>query len=155
MVPRIQCLKALDDGIGFGPPTGMRLNSLTQISRPAIMEEEQSLSYTPQWRTPKLPRSSIALGDAVSQSLAHIMKLQVGEELDSRELRRMAEITSEIVEDATAGKILGVATVLGVVMILGAFDVDAAFSHWELVTTLPTRPLRVDRGEICYRILRG
>jgi hypothetical protein len=42
-----------------------------------------------------------------------------------------------------------------VVMILAAFDVDAAFSNWELVTSFPTRRLRVDSGEICYRILRG
>ncbi len=42
-----------------------------------------------------------------------------------------------------------------VVMILGAFDVDATFKDWELVATFPTRPLRLDSGEICYRILRG
>jgi len=41
------------------------------------------------------------------------------------------------------------------VMILGAFDVEAAFSDWELVATFPTRPLRVEHGEICYRIMRG
>jgi hypothetical protein len=40
------------------------------------------------------------------------------------------------------------------VMILGAFDTEAAFSDWELVDTFPTRPLRIDEGEICYRILR-
>jgi len=42
-----------------------------------------------------------------------------------------------------------------VVMILGAFDVESAFNDWELVTTFPTRPLRVDNGEISYRILRA
>jgi hypothetical protein len=42
-----------------------------------------------------------------------------------------------------------------VVMIVGAFDVEASFSDWELATTLPHRPLRVVDGEICYRILRG
>ena len=41
------------------------------------------------------------------------------------------------------------------VMILAAFDVEAAFADWELVERLPTRPLRVADGEICYRILRG
>ena len=41
------------------------------------------------------------------------------------------------------------------VMILGAFDVDAQFLDWELVETFPTRPLRVDEQEICYRILHG
>jgi hypothetical protein len=40
-------------------------------------------------------------------------------------------------------------------MLLGAFDVAAAFSDWGLVTTFPTRPLRNDKGEICYRILKG
>ena len=105
MVPRIQGSKVIDDRISFGPPTGMRFNSLTQIIRPSIMEEEQASSYTPQWRTPKLPRAGFALGDSIRQSLTHIMKLQVGEELDSRELRRMAEIASEIVEDVTSGTI--------------------------------------------------
>jgi hypothetical protein len=42
-----------------------------------------------------------------------------------------------------------------VVMILGAFDVEAAFSDWELVASFPTRPLRLNDGEVCYRILRG
>lgn len=42
-----------------------------------------------------------------------------------------------------------------VVLILGAFDVDAEFSQWELVDRLPTRPLRLHESEICYRILRG
>ena len=41
------------------------------------------------------------------------------------------------------------------VMILGAFDPGAAFSDWDLVETFPTRALRFDSGEICYRILRG
>jgi hypothetical protein len=41
------------------------------------------------------------------------------------------------------------------VMILGAFDVDAQFLDWELVDTFPTRTLRVDEQEICYRILHG
>jgi hypothetical protein len=41
------------------------------------------------------------------------------------------------------------------VMILSAFDTDASFPDWELVETFPTRPLRLDNGEICYRILHG
>jgi len=41
------------------------------------------------------------------------------------------------------------------IMILGAFDVEAPFRDWELVDRLPTRPLRSAEGEICYRILRG
>jgi hypothetical protein len=41
------------------------------------------------------------------------------------------------------------------VMILSAFDVDAPFFDWELVETFPTRPLRLDNAEICYRILHG
>lgn len=41
------------------------------------------------------------------------------------------------------------------VMILSAFDVDAQFLDWELVETFPTRPLRLDEQEICYRILHG
>lgn len=40
-------------------------------------------------------------------------------------------------------------------MILGAFDTEAAFSDWELVEKLPTRTLRAHDGEICYRILRS
>jgi hypothetical protein len=41
-----------------------------------------------------------------------------------------------------------------VIMILGAFDVKAEFSDWELVARFPTRPLRLQDGEVCYRILR-
>jgi len=41
-----------------------------------------------------------------------------------------------------------------VVLILGAFDPKARLSDWELVSSFPTRPLRLQDGEICYRILR-
>jgi hypothetical protein len=41
------------------------------------------------------------------------------------------------------------------VIILRAFYSDVAFNEWELVDRLPTRPLRVDQGEIAYRLLRG
>jgi len=40
------------------------------------------------------------------------------------------------------------------VLLLGAFYLDATFNEWELVETLPTRPLRKSEGEVCYRILR-
>ncbi len=66
----------------------------------------------------------------------------------------VVEVVDTLQETYVAFSVLGM-NATRVVMILGAFDVEAAFSHWELVTTLPTRPLRVDRGEICYRILRG
>jgi hypothetical protein len=39
------------------------------------------------------------------------------------------------------------------VVILGAFYVEAEFRDWELAQELPNRPLR--RNEVCYRILRG
>ena len=42
-----------------------------------------------------------------------------------------------------------------VVMILAAFDTGAEFSEWELADKLPTRSLRANEGEICYRILRN
>lgn len=42
-----------------------------------------------------------------------------------------------------------------VVVLLRAFFVEAAFSDWELVDALPTRPLDGANGEICYRILHG
>ena len=40
-------------------------------------------------------------------------------------------------------------------MITERMNPEAAFSDWELVETFPTRALRFDRGEICYRILRS
>jgi hypothetical protein len=40
-----------------------------------------------------------------------------------------------------------------IIVILSAFNPDAEFSQWELVDQLPTRPVRFDNGEICYRIL--
>ena len=39
------------------------------------------------------------------------------------------------------------------IMILGAFYVEAEFHDWDLADALPTRPLRYEDGEICYRIL--
>ena len=41
-----------------------------------------------------------------------------------------------------------------VILILGAFDPKADFSEWEQVESFPTRPLRLQDGEICYRNLR-
>jgi hypothetical protein len=66
----------------------------------------------------------------------------------------VVEVVDTLQETYVAFSILGM-NAARVVMILGAFDVEAAFSQWELVMTFPTRPLHVDRGEICYRILRG
>ena len=40
-------------------------------------------------------------------------------------------------------------------MVLSAFDPEAPFHDWELVDTFPTRSLRLDNAEICYRILHG
>lgn len=39
--------------------------------------------------------------------------------------------------------------------ILAAFFPDARFEDWEPVDALPTRGLDLDRGEVCYRQLRG
>ena len=41
------------------------------------------------------------------------------------------------------------------ILILAAFYPDAELAQWELVAKLPTRPLREDEAEFCYRILRG
>jgi hypothetical protein len=40
-------------------------------------------------------------------------------------------------------------------IILRAFYPDVAFAEWEAVDRLPTRALRVNDGEIAYRVLRG
>ena len=66
----------------------------------------------------------------------------------------VVDIVDTLEETYVAFSVAGIDT-SRLVMILGAFDVEAAFSAWELVDMLPTRPLRVDDGEICYRILRG
>ncbi len=66
----------------------------------------------------------------------------------------VVEVVDTLQETYVAFSVVGM-DATRVVMILGAFDIDAAFSQWELVTMFPTRSLRIDRGEICYRILRG
>lgn len=41
-----------------------------------------------------------------------------------------------------------------IILILAAFYPKAEFAEWEQVEDFPTRPLRLQDGEICYRILR-
>jgi hypothetical protein len=66
----------------------------------------------------------------------------------------VVDIVDTLEETYVAFSVAGIDT-SRLVMILGAFDVEAAFRDWELVERLPTRLLRVHDGEICYRILRG
>jgi hypothetical protein len=67
----------------------------------------------------------------------------------------VVEVVDTLEETYVAFSIARMDDATRVIMILGAFDVEAAFSDWEQVATFPTRPLRVETGEICYRILRG
>ena len=64
------------------------------------------------------------------------------------------EVVDTLEETYVAFSAVGIDTTR-LLMILGAFDLEAKFSDWELVGRFPTRALRAAEGEICYRILRG
>jgi len=66
----------------------------------------------------------------------------------------VVDVVDTLEETYIAFSVVGLDT-SRLVMILGAFDVEAAFRDWELVDRLPTRLTRSADGEICYRILRG
>ena len=51
----------------------VRLDCLQQISRPAVMEEEQPLANAPKGRRAKHVAGGSALLDVVSQTRAHVM----------------------------------------------------------------------------------
>lgn len=93
-----------------------------------------------------------------AQRLLHLARSQPGVEhvglLGGEQTAAvLVEIVDTLNETYVAFSIEGIST-SRVVMILGAFDSEAAFSDWELAEKLPTRTLRAHEGEICYRILR-
>src|SRR6266404_3763265 len=54
-------------GVCLGAATGMGRDRRQQIARPAVVQEEDSLSDTPQWRGSKLASSRNTLADAVGE----------------------------------------------------------------------------------------
>jgi len=66
----------------------------------------------------------------------------------------LVEVVDTLEETYVAFSVAGMDT-SRLLMLLGAFDADAPFSAWELVSMFPTRPLHHADSEICYRILRA
>ena len=59
----------------------MRLNGRDQISGTTIVQEENALAGSPQWRRTELVAASAALPDVVGQARAHVMDFQVREQV--------------------------------------------------------------------------
>ncbi len=66
----------------------------------------------------------------------------------------VVDVVDTLEETYVAFKVVGISTAR-VIVILKSFYLDAAFNEWELSNSFPTRVLRAQDGEICYRILRG
>src|SRR5437763_17219188 len=59
----------------------MCLNGLDQIGRPAVVQEEDPLSESPQRRSAELIGSGRPLRDVIRQARAHMVDQQIGEEV--------------------------------------------------------------------------
>ena len=62
----------------FRARTLVFLNRLQQIGSPTIVQEEDALPDTPEWRCPELAGAGQALGYAVPQPSSHVVKQQIG-----------------------------------------------------------------------------
>jgi hypothetical protein len=65
----------------------------------------------------------------------------------------LVEVVETLEETYVAFSVAKMESERRLLIILGAFDVEAEFKDWELVDFMPTRALRPD--EVCYRILHG
>ena len=86
----------------------MCLDCLQKVGRSSVVEEENTLTETPQWRCTELIRSGMALGDVVRQPRAHLMDQQIGEEVDlfvtERSARRQPCHEGRCVTERAAGR---------------------------------------------------
>ena len=81
----------------------MRLDSLNQVSRPTVMEEEEALSDTPQRSGPKLIGARPTLSDAVRESFAHVVDEEVGEEVRGLVGKRRTRVRGRAARNHLAG----------------------------------------------------
>ena len=61
----------------------MRSDRFHQIGGPAVMQEKDPLSNTPQRSRPELVWSCTALRNAVGEALAHVVHQKIGEQIHS------------------------------------------------------------------------
>ena len=56
-------------------------NRLKEILRPSVVEEEDSLTESPQWGSPKFIAGCGALRDVIFEPIAHVMHEQIGKQI--------------------------------------------------------------------------
>ncbi len=76
-----QPIETFNDSICLTAEAPVFSDGFHQIGRPSVMEEEDALSYAPERSGSEFVWPGGALGDAVSQTLAHVMDQQVGIEI--------------------------------------------------------------------------
>ena len=60
----------------------VRLDGFHEAGRPAVMQEEDPLSHSPQWSRPELISVRAALRDVVGETVAHVVDEEVRESVD-------------------------------------------------------------------------
>ena len=76
-----QLIETIDDLICLTTAAPMELDSLYQVARPSVVEEEDSLPNTPERSRSELIGACATLGDAVREADAHVVHENVGEEV--------------------------------------------------------------------------
>ena len=88
LLPLVECIEVMDHGVGLGrtelsvPATLVSLDRLQQIVRSPVVQEEDALSETPQWRSPEFVAPGVALENVISQPGTHIVEQEVRVEVD-------------------------------------------------------------------------
>src|SRR5580765_7559069 len=71
-----------DGAIRLREHASVRPDGRDQIGRPAVVQEEQPLTESPERRGPELSRSGLTLAYTVGQSDAHVVDDQIRKEVD-------------------------------------------------------------------------
>ena len=83
LFPSAQFVEMLNDLICLTATAPVSSNGVNQVGGPSVMEEEDTLSDTPEGSCPEFVGTGAALGDAVSESFAHVVDEKVGVEIRS------------------------------------------------------------------------
>ena len=79
----LQPIETIDDFIRLTTCALVVLDSLHKITRPAVMQEENTLPDTPERRRSELIRPGAALRDAIRKPSTHVVNENVGEQIYS------------------------------------------------------------------------
>ena len=74
-------MEALDYSIGLAPGTLVVFDSLHQIGRASVVEEEDALPDTPERGASELIGACATLRDAVGKTFSHVVNEEVGKEV--------------------------------------------------------------------------